>query len=126
MLLVSFFLLAVLVCVKSLRLPTFIAIGRYGRSSGVSLTRAEMVPQIIFAAGCAGAVFNYVYNNIDEIKIKQEIAVKATLEKQSEDLAQTKSKQRAEIDRVQREQRATLDKLAADAQARADAFKKNK
>ena len=31
-------------------------------------TELQLLPQIIFAGACAGAVFSYVYNNIDSIK----------------------------------------------------------
>ena len=32
------------------------------------IVKVKLVPQIVFAAACAGAVFSYVYNNIDSIK----------------------------------------------------------
>jgi hypothetical protein len=32
------------------------------------LTVNNLLPQIVFAASCAGAVFSYVYFNIDSIK----------------------------------------------------------
>lgn len=41
---------------------------RMNRNSRDDLVKVEFV-QAAFAAGCAFAVFNYVWNNIDEIKV---------------------------------------------------------
>ena len=67
-----------------------------------------LAPQIAFAAACAGAVFTYVWNNIDEIKEKQAIAKNATMSKQASDLKSTQETQRANIERIQEEQRINI------------------
>ena len=35
----------------------------------------KMIPQIVFVSACAGGVFLYVLNNIDEIKAKQAVVI---------------------------------------------------
>ena len=67
-----------------------------------------LLPQVAFAAACAGAVFSYVWNNIDEIKAEQEIAVKETMSKQASDVKSVQEQQRANIARIQEEQRQNV------------------
>ena len=60
--------------------PTNFHINRYdvmkttNRNSRDDLVKVEFV-QAAFAAGCALAVFNYVWNNIDEIKVSKLVLV---------------------------------------------------
>jgi len=89
-----------------------------------SATRLQLLPQIAFAATAAGAVFTYVYNNIDSIKEKQSVAIKETMEKQDSDVKAVKEQQRANLERNALQQKETLEKLAREAQERADKFKK--
>ena len=55
---------------------TMLSIHKINRNNNISSKqmKLEVVPQIIFAASCALSVFFYVWNNIDEIKLKQKIA----------------------------------------------------
>ena len=66
-----------------------------------SLTRIHVLPQAAFAAACAWGVFSYVWNNIDEIKEKQAIAVNQTMTKQAADLKNAQDTQRLNIQRIQ-------------------------
>jgi len=43
------------------------------------LVKREVIPQLMFAAACAGAVFTYVATHIDEIKQKQAVCRVAIL-----------------------------------------------
>ena len=36
--------------------------------------KREVIPQLMFVAACAGAVFTYVATHIDEIKEKQKVS----------------------------------------------------
>merc|ERR1719453_742312 len=77
------------------------------RSSRDELVKVEFV-QTAFAAGCALAVFSYVWNNIEEIKEKQAIAVNQTMTKQTNDIKSAQETQKANIARIQEEQRQNI------------------
>ena len=53
---------------KTKMFPTSRAVSPKRSPVKVSSTQLQVLPQIVFAASCAGAVFSYVYFNIDSIK----------------------------------------------------------
>ena len=71
------------------------------RVSRGSSTRVQFLPQAAFAAACAWGVFSYVWNNIDEIKAKQAIAINQTMTKQAADLKDVQETQKQNIARIQ-------------------------
>lgn len=75
-------------------------------------TRSElnMIPQVVFAASCAAAVFGYVYNNIDSIKQQQKISVDKTMSQQAETLRTVEAQQKEAIEKAQRVQRENIEK----------------
>ena len=75
-----------------------------------SLMKRNIIPQAIFAAGCAGAVIAYVVANVDEVKEKQKIAVEQTMSKQADTIRDVQEKQRLEIERIQRQQQDAINK----------------
>jgi len=77
------------------------------KSSG---TRIQMI-QSIFAASCAFAVFSYVWNNIDEIKAKQAVAMEKAITKQTNDIQSAQEKQKRDIAEVQRKQAEEIERI---------------
>eukprot|EP00596_Hydrurales_sp_CCMP1899_P001412 CAMPEP_0119040292 /NCGR_PEP_ID=MMETSP1177-20130426/10177_1 /TAXON_ID=2985 /ORGANISM="Ochromonas sp, Strain CCMP1899" /LENGTH=110 /DNA_ID=CAMNT_0007005205 /DNA_START=124 /DNA_END=456 /DNA_ORIENTATION=+ len=69
-----------------------------------------LAPQILFAATCAGAVFAYVYTNIDSIKEKQKASIEQVQTQQADSLKTVQEKQAADIKRIQAEQAANIAK----------------
>lgn len=78
-----------------------------------------LAPQILFVGACVAAVVSYVWNNIDEIREKQAIAIKETMTKQNDDLKTTQDNQREAIRKVQEEQGKAVSKLQEEARQRA-------
>lgn len=85
-----------------------------------------LAPQIAFAASCAGAVFAYVYFNIDEIKEKQRIATDRVKVEQTVNIRTAQDAQRDAIEKAQRDQAENIRKIQDDARRRAEAFESNK
>ena len=113
----SAILLAICVLLFSCTANAFLAHNQRGksvilapRSKKQSSTQLKVLlaPQIAFAAACAWTVFNYVSNNIEEIKAKQEVAVKETMSKQAADINSAQEKQKQNIARIQEEQRQNI------------------
>ena len=87
--------------------PQLVRQPRSGKGSSTSL----YFVQTIFAAGCALAVFGYVLTNIDEIKAKQEVAMKKAVAEQSSTIQTAQETQRRAIADAQAKQKAAIDKI---------------
>lgn len=73
-----------------------------------SSTQLQVIPQIIFAASCAGAVFSYVYFNIDSIKEKQKASIDAAMTQQADTIRSVQEKQKADIEKALRTQQEKI------------------
>ncbi|TFJ82691.1 hypothetical protein NSK_006115 [Nannochloropsis salina CCMP1776] len=86
-------------------------------SERTALIRREVVaiiPQVLFVAACAGAVFGYVATHIDEIVAKQKVAVEKTMTKQNADLKSAQQQQKEAIDAAMKKQQAAIKKIQED------------
>lgn len=71
----------------------------------------QLVPQIVFAASCAGAVFLYVFNNIDSIKEQQRVSIEKVMAEQSDSLKAVQEQQRLNIEKAQKQQQEAIRKI---------------
>ncbi|GAB5034673.1 Hypothetical protein NocV09_02001220 [Nannochloropsis oceanica] len=79
-----------------------------------ALVRREVIaiiPQVLFVAACAGAVFGYVATHIDEIVAKQKVAVEKTMTKQNNDLKSAQQQQKDAIDAAMKKQQDAIRKI---------------
>ncbi len=74
-------------------------------------------PQILFAASCAGAVFSYIYFNIDSIREQQKLAIDKAMREQSGAIRNAEDAQKSAIDRIKREQEYNIRKAKESADA---------
>jgi glucosamine 6-phosphate synthetase-like amidotransferase/phosphosugar isomerase protein len=89
--------------------------------------RLSFVPQLAFAISCAGAVFWYVANNIEEIKEKQGKAIAIAQTEQSSAIKNAQEQQRAAIEKVKLQQEENARKArqsAEEAKSRAENLRK--
>ena len=83
-----------------------------------------LFPQIVFAASCAGAVFAYVFLNIDEIKAKQKASIDAAMIVQSDNVKSAQETQRLAIEKIKRDQEANVKRIQDEARERAEKLKR--
>ena len=79
--------------------------------SPVTSSKLYVLPQIAFAASCAGAVFAYVYFNIDEIKMKQAETIQRVQSEQSDNINNAMSKQQEAIKAAQKAQEENIRRI---------------
>lgn len=87
------------------------------KSSRTNFSKLQvfLAPQIIFAAGCAFAVFNYVYNNIDSIMEKQKVVIEKTINDQNTRVKSVQEQQKEAILKAQKLQQDNITKGLQDA-----------
>ena len=82
-----------------------------GKTTRVSLTKVKLVPQIAFISACAGGIFYYVYNNIEQIKAKQEVTINRVMTEQKNTVNAAQAEQRKRIKDIQEQQQARIDEI---------------
>jgi len=88
-----------------------------------------LLPQVAFAATCAGAVFFYVLNNIDEIKEKQAQSIGKAMSEQAATVKNVQEVQQEAIAKAKKQQEENTKRAqaaAAEAKARADELTKRR
>lgn len=76
-----------------------------------SSTKVKLVPQIAFISACAGGVFYYVYNNIEQIKAQQEVTINRVMTEQKDNVNAAQAQQKKNIEDIQRQQQARIDEI---------------